>query len=48
MADYTLGVQITGDASKMQKAFEKAQEQAEKLKEKLKTQTTNLAILLMV
>ncbi|HER9046828.1 TPA: phage tail protein [Streptococcus pyogenes] len=36
MADYTLGVQITGDASKMQKAFEKAQEQAEKLKEKIK------------
>lgn len=43
MADYTLGVQITGDASKMQKAFEKAQEQAEKLKEKVKKTNQEMA-----
>lgn len=40
MADYTLSVEVTGDASKMQRAFEKAIADAEQLKEKMK-QTSN-------
>ncbi|MGV3299155.1 hypothetical protein ACMG7A_00220 [Streptococcus agalactiae] len=34
MADYTLGVQVTGDASSMQKEFDKAQKAVEALKKK--------------
>lgn len=40
MADYTLSVEVTGDATKMQRAFEKAIADAEQLKEKMK-QTSN-------
>lgn len=35
MADYTLSVEVTGDVTKMQKAFEQAQESAKGLKEKV-------------
>lgn len=35
MADYTLSVEVTGDASKMQQAFEKAIAEAEAFKEKI-------------
>lgn len=34
MADYTLGVEVTGDASRMQKEFDKAQKAVENLKKK--------------
>ncbi|OHY31327.1 hypothetical protein BI362_03165 [Streptococcus parauberis] len=34
MADYTLGVEVTGDASSMQKEFDKAQKAVEDLKKK--------------
>lgn len=37
MADYTLSVEVTGDASKMQQAFEKAIAEAEAFKEKIKS-----------
>ncbi|AEF25710.1 hypothetical protein [Streptococcus parauberis] len=40
MADYILSVEVTGDATKMQQAFEKAVAEAEQLKEKIK-QTSN-------
>ena len=35
MADYTLSVEVTGDVTKMQKAFEQAQESAKGLKDKI-------------
>ncbi|QBX27344.1 hypothetical protein Javan384_0009 [Streptococcus phage Javan384] len=42
MADYTLGVEVTGDASKMEKELIKAQKAVEALKKKLKKQIKQL------